>query len=297
MKQPHNILAIETATSRGSIALSTGRGNMQEVCIGECFEHSRTLAGCVQRLLSERGLRPRDVHLICVSKGPGSFTGLRVGIAFAKGVAMGLGIPVVGISTFEVLLAGFLRYSPKPNYSFPPQFPSPLTEEGEVGVKVKRKDISRIAILIDAKRGEFFLQVWKKSCKDKNTPWAAERPRVVPEKDLAQDKIWYKKKDIFIVSPQRAELQGFFCPTNHIFWDTKDRFPAAADLAYLGYEKFSKQGGGDKVLHPFYLRKTDAEILFKGKSKPVFRWERAGTAVSSRRVSSRTRMAYKEKWI
>jgi tRNA threonylcarbamoyladenosine biosynthesis protein TsaB len=57
------------------------------------------------RALSEAGLRPSDLDLVCAGRGPGSFTGLRTGLSFAKGLAMGAGCPAVGIPTLETLAA------------------------------------------------------------------------------------------------------------------------------------------------------------------------------------------------
>src|SRR3989338_6211150 len=114
-----NTFAIETATAHGSIALCVGNMPIESVCIGERFEHSTTLLPKMHELLESHNIRPRDLDLVCVSKGPGSFTGLRVGIACAKGLALGLGIPLIGISTFEVLLTGFLRDTHSP-HTFPP---------------------------------------------------------------------------------------------------------------------------------------------------------------------------------
>ena len=241
------ILALETATPRGSVALVAGKHPVESICIGERFEHSVTLVPKIQELLHRAQLGVENLDLICVSKGPGSFTGLRVGIACAKGIVLGLGIPLLGVSTFEVLLAGFLR--------------DPLCPMNHV------PETQNVILALDAKKGEFFLQCWRR----KGSRWTAQRPQVVEEARLSVAIARYGKKTI-VVSPQLSKLRGIL--KDPILWDIKDRFPDAADLVSLGVERFKKERKGDDNLKPFYLRKTDAELLFKNKPRSVFRWER-----------------------
>lgn len=65
--------------------------------------HSRTLLPAIDRLLRRQGLGPADLEAVAVGIGPGSFTGVRVGLALAKTIAFGLGIPPVGVSTLRAL--------------------------------------------------------------------------------------------------------------------------------------------------------------------------------------------------
>lgn len=67
--------------------------------------HTRSLVGLVDRVLADAGIAIADVEGVAVSIGPGSFTGLRVGLALAKGIAFAGGLPIVGVSTLEALAA------------------------------------------------------------------------------------------------------------------------------------------------------------------------------------------------
>ncbi len=241
-------LAIETSTSRGSIALASGKTVVESICVGERFEHSSTLIPHLDQLLITHRLRAKDLDLLCVSKGPGSFTGIRVGVACAKGLAMGLGAPLIGVSTLEVLLSGFLKDPLCPLKDLP---------------KVKR-----IVLSLNAKKGEFFMQAWHLI----KSRWVPEPARVVLEESL-HAQLRTRAEASILVSPQLSKLRGVIQLRVH--WDIKDRFPDAADLVCLGMERFRRQRKGDKDVKPFYLRKTDAELLFKNKSRSVFRWERA----------------------
>ena len=99
------ILAIDTATTHVVIATGTPEG----VADGQStwtagYRHGETLLPSIGRFLGEQNIRRSRLVGIVVGTGPGAFTGLRVGIATAKGLAHGLGIPLVGVSTAEALI-------------------------------------------------------------------------------------------------------------------------------------------------------------------------------------------------
>jgi tRNA threonylcarbamoyl adenosine modification protein YeaZ len=100
------ILAIDTATSRVVIATGSPDGTVDGVSMWAAgYRHGETLLPAIKRILGEQNIRKSRLVGIVVGTGPGAFTGLRVGIATAKGLAHGLGIPLVGVSTAEGLLA------------------------------------------------------------------------------------------------------------------------------------------------------------------------------------------------
>jgi tRNA threonylcarbamoyladenosine biosynthesis protein TsaB len=100
------ILAIDTATTRVVIATGSSTGVADGISTWPAgHRHGETLLPSIGRYLAEQNIRRSRVRGIVVGSGPGAFTGLRVGIATAKGMAHGLGIPLVGVSTGEALLA------------------------------------------------------------------------------------------------------------------------------------------------------------------------------------------------
>ena len=100
------ILAIDTATTRVVIATGSPAGVADGISTWSAgYRHGETLLPSIERFLGEQNIRRSRLTGIAVGTGPGAFTGLRVGIATAKGLAHGLGIPVVGVSTAEALLA------------------------------------------------------------------------------------------------------------------------------------------------------------------------------------------------
>jgi len=100
-----NVLAVDTATEALGLALRAGEHSRAELVLAG-FRHSETLLPHIRRLLADESLRPADLDLIVCSLGPGSFTGIRIGLAAVKGLAFAArpgGTPVVGVSTLEGL--------------------------------------------------------------------------------------------------------------------------------------------------------------------------------------------------
>ncbi|MDD2463679.1 MAG: tRNA (adenosine(37)-N6)-threonylcarbamoyltransferase complex dimerization subunit type 1 TsaB [Desulfobulbus sp.] len=101
------ILAIETSTGCGSVALTRGDGRFGKV-LGEYtlqpeVTHSRRLLGSVSAMMQALSVSWNDLDGVAVSLGPGSFTGLRIGMAAAKGIAMAADRPLIGVPTFDAL--------------------------------------------------------------------------------------------------------------------------------------------------------------------------------------------------
>lgn len=105
----HGLLAIDTATSRVVLATGSPEGVADGLSTWVAgYRHGETLLPAIGRFLGEQNLRRSRLLGIVVGTGPGTFTGLRVGMATAKGLAHGLGIPLVGVSTAEALLSAAL---------------------------------------------------------------------------------------------------------------------------------------------------------------------------------------------
>ncbi|MEM6802918.1 MAG: tRNA (adenosine(37)-N6)-threonylcarbamoyltransferase complex dimerization subunit type 1 TsaB [Bacteroidota bacterium] len=97
------ILAIETATSIGSIALFEGEKLLAYMDIRRAKSHARLLMPMIEQLLGNLEVAPADLAAVGVSKGPGSYTGLRVGVSTAKGLCMALDKPLLSLGSLETL--------------------------------------------------------------------------------------------------------------------------------------------------------------------------------------------------
>lgn len=97
-----NLIAIETSTERLSLAASAG-GRLCESTRVVGQRHAELVLDALDALLAEAGLDRRDLEGVAFGAGPGSFTGVRIAAGVAQGLAFGLGIPVLGVSTLEAL--------------------------------------------------------------------------------------------------------------------------------------------------------------------------------------------------
>ncbi len=103
---PQFVLAIDTCGPSGSVALGQLAGSGVEILGQTDLEgrtYSATLVAAIRALLAQHPLILGDLHCLAVVSGPGSFTGVRVGLSAAKGLAEGAGLPVVAVSRLEVL--------------------------------------------------------------------------------------------------------------------------------------------------------------------------------------------------
>jgi tRNA threonylcarbamoyladenosine biosynthesis protein TsaB len=98
-----NILALDTSTPLGVLAVATADGGVHTATSDPAQRHGRNLIPGLHALLREAGLAPAGLELIAVGLGPGSYTGLRIGVTAAKTLAYALGTPLVGIDSLEAI--------------------------------------------------------------------------------------------------------------------------------------------------------------------------------------------------
>lgn len=97
------ILSIDTASTTGSVAVVDGDFLLAELTIARQETHSRRLMNMIQGVLEMSGLRLADIDGFAFTRGPGSFTGLRIGLSVVKGLTLISEKPLVGVSSLEVL--------------------------------------------------------------------------------------------------------------------------------------------------------------------------------------------------
>ena len=98
------ILYIESSTLTCSVAISR---NAEILALKEShdqsYAHSEKLVTYIDEAIKQAELKPSDLEAVCVSKGPGSYTGLRIGVSAAKGLCYGLGIPLLSVGSLEAM--------------------------------------------------------------------------------------------------------------------------------------------------------------------------------------------------
>ena len=162
------IILIETSTALCSVALAEN-GKItayRESAVPKA--HASLTAVFVQEVLSERGLKLSDCDAVCVSKGPGSYTGLRVGVSTAKGLCFGSGLPLIAVGTLDTLVAQA--------DSVTSSVPSVISSEVE-----KSPNYSHIIPMIDARRMEVYSAVF-----ENGKQLAPTAPVIVDENSFAE---------------------------------------------------------------------------------------------------------------
>jgi tRNA threonylcarbamoyladenosine biosynthesis protein TsaB len=107
------ILCIETATKTCSVALCDRTGIISAMESHENKSHATQLTLFIEELLKQANIRSADLEAVAVSKGPGSYTGLRIGVSVAKGIAYGASLPLIGIDTTRSMFNGIINTAEK----------------------------------------------------------------------------------------------------------------------------------------------------------------------------------------
>lgn len=136
------ILGLTTATPRCTVALVSNGRVLASKSYEDEMNHAERIFGTLDALLAEAERQKSEIATVACDVGPGSFTGVRVGLSSAKGIALGLGVPLVGVGSLEAMCAAAL-------------------ERHEAGVA---------CALIDAKRGETFVAAYGRDGRERLTP-------------------------------------------------------------------------------------------------------------------------------
>ena len=103
------ILNIETSTTVCSVSLSKGGNLISFKEINNGYTHAENLHVFIEEVIKEASITLKDLDAIAISKGPGSYTGLRIGVSAAKGLAYSLNIPLIALDTLEIMTNSAFR--------------------------------------------------------------------------------------------------------------------------------------------------------------------------------------------
>lgn len=223
------LLAIDTSTPAGSVSLSKGETLQGEIFYDLGNTHTDLLLQNIQQLLDNTGLSLAEVDVFGVVLGPGSFTGLRVGLATVKGLALAMGKPVVGTTSLRALAAHFPF--------------SPFT----------------VCAMIDARKKEIYAQLFR--C-EKGVPVSqTEAMAVPPDSFLAtlEEPCVFVGNGALAYRMLIAKMMGdkaHFAPWTF----SAPKSSAAASLLLDNFR--SGKTISLEELAPYYIRLSEAEILW-----------------------------------
>ena len=104
-----NLLAIDTSTKYLSVAVAEGEDVLASFCDEGKLQHATLLIPVIEKILKKCNLKLKDIGALALSIGPGSFTGLRIGVATVKGINLALGIPIVAVPTLDAIAHNFIN--------------------------------------------------------------------------------------------------------------------------------------------------------------------------------------------
>ncbi|MDO7172905.1 tRNA (adenosine(37)-N6)-threonylcarbamoyltransferase complex dimerization subunit type 1 TsaB [Mariniflexile sp. AS56] len=211
------ILNIETATTNCSVSLSR---NGETVVLKEDnsknYSHAESLHVFIDAVLKEAGITSKDLDAVAISKGPGSYTGLRIGVSAAKGLCFALDKPLISVPTLEALAHQVI-----------------CTE----GV---------IVAMLDARRLEVYAAIF-----NSNHEEIKETEAQVLDENAYAD--YLKEGKVYFVGNGVEKTKALINHPNAIF--IEDKLPSASEMSLLAFNKYKKSDTEDVAyFEPYYLK-------------------------------------------
>ncbi|WP_334056791.1 tRNA (adenosine(37)-N6)-threonylcarbamoyltransferase complex dimerization subunit type 1 TsaB [Polaribacter sp. P097] len=225
------ILNIETATKNCSVSIAD-KGvilAIKELNNGN-YSHAEVLHPFIADVLKEANLSSKDIDAVAVSKGPGSYTGLRIGVSAAKGLCFAFDKPLISIDTLQSL-----AYATKVSEGF-------------------------IVPMIDARRMEVYASVFDANYNEVR----AIKAEVITENSFLS---YLETSKVTFLGDGALKCKEVITHENAVF--LADYFPSSKEMAVLSYEKYKKNDIEDVAyFEPFYLK--DFVVIPEKKKKPTF---------------------------
>ena len=227
------IILIETSTSLCSVALA------EEGIVTSYREssapkaHASLTAVFIQEMLQERGLTLADCDAVCVSKGPGSYTGLRVGVSTAKGLCFGSGKPLLAVGTLDTLVAQAVDVTPGTPYRY-------------------------IIPMIDARRMEVYTAVFETSAEGVYTQITETSPAIIDENSFSE---YLEQGTCLFIGDGAGKCADMIKHPNAQFCQC---WPKASSMLSPAAEAY-RAGNFEDVAYfePFYLKEFVATVSKK----------------------------------
>ena len=210
------ILNIETSTTNCSVAIFNDLNLIEfaEVNTGD-YSHSKSLHVFIDSILKKSKIFPKDLSAISVSKGPGSYTGLRIGVASAKGLCFALDIPLISIETLKILSQNLLNK----------------------GIVIP---------CLDARRMEVYSAVFDID----NKMIRETRAEIIKENSFEE---YLNKNQVYFIGNANEKLKKIITNKNAEFID--NYFPSARQMGLLSFNKFKNNKFENlDNFEPFYLK-------------------------------------------
>ena len=219
------ILCIETGTDICSVGIARDGELMSLRESDQGRDHAKQVAVFVDELLRETGVKPDELDAVAVGMGPGSYTGLRIGVSFAKGLCYGLNIPLLAVGSLEALTDVAIK-------------------DYEAGIiQVDGWDEALLCPMVDARRMEVYTQIFNSRCEAQSEVSA----EIITEESFSQ---WRAKGKLVIFGNGAAKCQEMLPDAIYI-----DVAPSARGLTRIAHQLFEAGKTVDiAYFEPFYLK-------------------------------------------
>ena len=219
------ILCIETGTDICSVGIARDGELMSLRESDQGRDHAKQVAVFVDELLRETGVKPDELDAVAVGMGPGSYTGLRIGVSFAKGLCYGLNIPLLAVGSLEALTDVAIK-------------------DYEAGIiQVEGWDEALLCPMVDARRMEVYTQIFNSRCEAQSEVSA----EIITEDSFSQ---WRAKGKLVIFGNGAAKCQEILPDAIYI-----DVAPSARGLTRIAHQLFEAGKTVDiAYFEPFYLK-------------------------------------------
>jgi tRNA threonylcarbamoyladenosine biosynthesis protein TsaB len=219
------ILCIETGTDICSVGIARDGELMSLRESDQGRDHAKQVAVFVDELLRETGVKPDELDAVAVGMGPGSYTGLRIGVSFAKGLCYGLNIPLLAVGSLEALTDVAIK-------------------DYEAGIiQVEGWDEALLCPMVDARRMEVYTQIFNSRCEAQSEVSA----EIITEESFSQ---WRAKGKLVIFGNGAAKCQEMLPDAIYI-----NVAPSARGLTRIAHQLFEAGKTVDiAYFEPFYLK-------------------------------------------
>jgi tRNA threonylcarbamoyl adenosine modification protein YeaZ len=275
------ILAVETSGRLGSVALAKGPEILAERQFSGPMRHSAEVFPAVVGLLEQFGKKPNQIEHVYISVGPGSFTGLRIAVTIAKAMALANNAKIIAVDTLDCIAANVINLTAEhaENVGTHSAAQGPLRkkiiEKNLCGLCALSGEIQRLAVILDAKRSQFFIAVYEQSatCGEQSRTISAQRglrhnqqsaiKKILPDCLMTSDEFLarFADKPIALIGEGLVFYKDKFVHKNVRILDEKHWNPTAANVHLLGWQKALLGQFTDPLsLTPNYLRRPDVKL-------------------------------------
>jgi tRNA threonylcarbamoyladenosine biosynthesis protein TsaB len=256
------VLAVETSSRIGSVAVALGEKILAETAFSAPIRHSAEIFPAILGLLNRFSREPKEIEHIYISIGPGSFTGLRIAVTFAKTMHLANAAKIVAVDTLDVIAANIINLTDKDTIQDSNHEPRLFQERD----KRPTTSYDKIATILDAKRGQFFIAIYKRNTSnERRTTNGRIWQKILPDSLMTASEFLEKFRDsnqlIWLLGDGLLYYKDKFKAQGVHFCHEKYWSPRAGKVHSLGWQKASAGQFADPLtLQPSYLRAPDVKV-------------------------------------